>query len=168
MKKLKFFAPILIILMMLTACQQENIFEDQIDLIPGESEVELRSQNPVPFHASFTSTVVSILPNPEECGEDSPALHLVQSVSGNATHMGNISGSVTSCVIPLVIIFNGKVTLIAANGDELFFEQTGPGALEIIGGTGRFDEASGSVTTSFEVIVPGSVFSSQFDGEIQY
>ena len=172
MKKLKLFIPLLVILMVLPGCQKENTFEDRVNLkeqvILDNQVAETRNPHPRPFHASFTSTVVSTLPNPVVCGEDFPGFNLIQSLSGNATHMGNISGSISSCVIPFVIIFNGEVTLVAANGDKLFFEQTGPGALEIYDGTGRFAGATGSVTSSFEIIVPGSVFASEFDGEIYY
>ena len=172
MKKLKLFIPLLIILMVLPACEKENTFEDQVTLneqvIFDDQVAEARNLNLRPFHATFTSTVVSFQPNPEVCGEDSPARNLIQSVSGKATHMGNISGSISSCVIPKVIIFNAEITLVAANGDELFFERSGPGAFEINDGTGRFAGATGSVIGSFVVIVPGSVFTGQLDGRIQY
>ncbi len=155
-------------LMALTACQKDNItVEEQNGAYP---EVLALKKHPVPFHAEFISTVLSANPNPAVCnGMGAPTFNLLQSLEGNATHMGNITGSISSCITPPTTIFNGEVTFEAANGDLLYFEQTGPLTFDINGGTGRFEDASGSITGGFVLIGTNPImFSNEFNGEIQY
>ena len=169
MKKLTYYIPLLFLTMALTACQKENIIQDQTDAQP---EVLALKKHPVPFHAEFVSTVLSADPNPEVCdGMEAPVFNLLQSLEGKATHLGKITGSVSSCInpVPPPTIFNGEVTFIAANGDELYFFQTGPLSFDINGGTGRFEDATGSITGFFERIsADPTQFYNEFNGEIQY
>ncbi len=185
MKKLIFLTPLLIIFLILTACQKENtldnqvILDEQVILDNQEGEAVLRKKkHPVPFHATFISTEDFFGPDPI-CGEGPPPsnLLLTQTLSGNATHMGNISGDISSCadISPLFndppeppILFNGFTTLVAANGDSLFIVgNANPVMIE--GGTGRFDDAAGWVNIFYEEIPPDSgMFESYFEGEIQY
>jgi hypothetical protein len=81
--------------------------------------------------------------------------------SGQLAHIGSYTGQSTEQFIPTsatTFSFAGTVTLVAANGDELFASFTGSGAFTsattststntftITGGTGRFDGASGTLT----------------------
>jgi hypothetical protein len=168
MKKLKFFIPLLAILMALTACQKENIVEDQTQ----NQEVFKLKKHPVPFHAEYISTVLSTNPNPEVCdGMGAPVFNLQSTLEGTATHMGNIIGSISSCIDPTTnpaTIFNGEVVFEAANGDLLYIFG-GSNPLEINGGTGRFENATGWVNSTFELIGTNPLtFSETMDGEIQY
>ncbi len=169
MKKLKFFIPLLALMTALSACQKENLTQEQMDTQP---EVLALKKHPVPFRAEFVSTVLSTAPNPEVCdGMGAPVFNLLQSLEGTATHLGNITGSVSSCIDPVAgVIFNGEVVFVAANGDELYFFQSGPLAFDINGGTGRFEDAMGSITGFFELINPGPPlqFYNEFNGKIQY
>ena len=156
--------------LVLSGC--ENPMTDGISA--EEMEVELRSpkkKHPVPFAATFSSKVLILppQPNPARCGTGFPLLNVEQTLSGNATHLGKITGTVSSCVdvstspptFPDV-----KFTLEAANGDLLYIEGVG-GPTEIVGGTGRFEYATGSVTGSFEATGPGE-FLNHLEGEIRY
>lgn len=81
-------------------------------------------------------------------------------VSGNCTHMGKITGEAevhwyVLSLEPLIAIpLSASITLVAANGDELYLTHS-PGSWDpdiqgsvaeytITGGTGRFEGASGS------------------------
>ena len=174
MKKSKILISFLAIFMIINACQKEtHILEDQHDI--NAEQLEWRAKkHPVPFHAEYLSEwlVFPPQPDPAVCGTGAPVVNLRSSGSGHATHMGNIAASTSSCIDPTTTpptIFNGEVTLTAANGDELYIFQTigTQNQLEIFGGTGRFEDATGSVTGRFEVIAPGVVMN-YLDGEIQY
>lgn len=164
MKKLRFFFPILTIFMVFTACQKDNInVEDQDNAYP---QILALKKHPVPFHAEFISTVVPpVAPDPAVCGTGFPVVHISQTLEGNATHMGNINGTISSCANVSTsppTLFNRSFTLVAANGDLLYIYE-----FVITGGTGRFEGATGSVVGSF-VPLGGGQFDSVLDGEIQY
>jgi hypothetical protein len=107
------------------------------------------------FHNS--SGYGSVIVNPEECGDFSPPLQLIIDGGGTATHLGlytvinkvciDIDGNFLSPVL-------GFMT--AANGDEIHSIMGNPYPdmdnppnvyfpYTIIGGTGRFDGASGHI-----------------------
>ena len=74
---------------------------------------------------------------------------------GHATHLGRYTASAVIANTPGdPPTFDGDITMVAANGDELYFHYSGvttqivpiregEGAYEITGGTGRFEGASG-------------------------
>jgi len=69
-------------------------------------------------------------------------------VSGEATHLGQFTGYGSGAFNPVTGLILGEMTLIAANGDELWLEleawgTEGPAHITIVGGTGRFEYASG-------------------------
>ena len=88
-----------------------------------------------------------------------PVLVGTTTASGHASHMGAVSGISTDCAAPYGNTFvfnNGKLTLTAANGDELHGNYSGSlsptatppinsiaGSYQVTGGTGRFSGASG-------------------------
>lgn len=114
----------------------------------------------VPFSARLT-TQEQIGPNPAQC-QSVPYLAGLTSGSGQATHLGQVTGTAQDCIAPPAAGYtytfsNGKLTLIAANGDELRATYAGTlnptsvppifavtGTYQITGGTGRFTNASGS------------------------
>jgi len=107
--------------------------------------------------------------------------HLIGAVptgSGTATHLGQWTVTGTVHYIPDsdgVLHSSGAATLIAANGDKLNFEIDGildpvaavdQGVFRFVGGTGRFEGASGTsnfvvsinpVTGGFELTVVGKI-----------
>ncbi|NNC91665.1 MAG: hypothetical protein HKN80_04155 [Acidimicrobiia bacterium] len=76
---------------------------------------------------------------------------------GKATHMGRVEATWVQCAVGDSGGFVGQVgTLVAANGDEVFLKADNPTGLStyeaaIVGGTGRFEGASGLLDLSFVV-----------------
>lgn len=115
----------------------------------------------VPFKARV-ATQETLLGNPGVCVA-APYLVGTTTGTGNASHMGAITFMATDCVTPGPTSFsfsNGKLTITAANGDELsaiysgtllpipntapFTLYTISGRFTVTGGTGRFSGASGA------------------------
>ncbi|HMB92097.1 MAG TPA: hypothetical protein VKP65_14690 [Rhodothermales bacterium] len=136
----------------------------------------------IPFKSDFFSNGVAV-PDPD-CGAFPPILKNIQDGFGEATHLGRFAFHVTFCqdITDLldgeltegesVPYWNAVGTMTAANGDELWI--TGSGAIlpsdhpdydfefndpfEFVGGTGRFEGASGDVVThSFVDFASGQV-----------
>lgn len=82
--------------------------------------------------------------------------------AGNATHLGHftVTGQVAVNVATGIPV--GTWTLTAANGDRLFLTMSGHGidathgfgAFTIVGGTGRFEDATGSYEQIITFAVP--------------
>jgi hypothetical protein len=117
-----------------------------------------------PFKGSASGAVSGSIP---------PNVLLV-GATGNATHLGNFTRQEV-LVLGADGSFTGTIVFVAANGDELHVDVSGgftgattaAGTYTFTGGTGRFDDATGSAT--FEVDAPdfGHV-SVTFDGTINY
>jgi hypothetical protein len=155
MNKLSLFIPLL--LLILSGCfKTSDNFEEPIH----ETYESSKKANSKPFTATVNFEID--LPDFETCDDD--AVRLGFTHSGNATHMGLISGSFSHCIDDIFnpkSAFNGLGTWIAANGAEVYFEydllievdsNTGQSSVEglytIIGGTGRFSGAAGNGTFS--------------------
>jgi hypothetical protein len=86
---------------------------------------------------------------------DDGVLQIDGVISGQATIAGKLTGSFTYYVNP-DFTFSGTLTKVAANGDEIhetfvgYFDSptTSVGEFTIVGGTGRFANASGGGTFS--------------------
>ena len=107
---------------------------------------------------------------------------------GRLTHLGDSVVHVegTSTLTASGVALAGNATIVAANGDELRSRFSGSGVLtatgvdaivvgEVTGGTGRFDDATGTitdhvvlVTTSFNPPTVTSTATSSFSGTISY
>ncbi|MEO8935478.1 MAG: hypothetical protein ABI277_01550 [Burkholderiaceae bacterium] len=123
------------------------------------STLALAGPTGVPFKASLT-TQEAIHLDPVAC-QSAPFLAGVTTASGQASHLGAVTGSGTDCITPTsaytYMFSNGKLSMIAANGDELRADYSGNlspsatppvfvinGTYRITGGTGRFANASGT------------------------
>jgi hypothetical protein len=113
-----------------------------------------------PFKANLAGEVTFDFGSPK-CFGIGPVLTITESW-GNATHMGRVQADWEHC--PLEVGFtNGELMMIAANGDELHFEYENFTSglsfpMSIVGGTGGFDGASGSVAASAVIdpaFIPG-------------
>ncbi len=77
--------------------------------------------------------------------------------TGRATHMGKVTASQSHCPALDEYIGDGRLTMVAANGDRVFgtydYDPYGPDVIPITitGGTGRFKGASGSLTEVYSV-----------------
>jgi hypothetical protein len=132
----------------------------------------------VPFKASFTETGLS------RTVIDSLHFTEQQTGQGNATHLGNTALSATITVDESPFPTTGcvsasrTVTLVAANGDQLFLTDTGticpqadgslPGtfAWTATGGSGRFRNAGGGGTIAGDNI--NGVITEQWVGTLSY
>jgi hypothetical protein len=111
-----------------------------------------------PFKAAWTE-IITVDLRPESMGMDDIGFYLpftIEFFDARATHLGNCVGTGEGRYY--VFLFGGgadrvigKGTLVAANGDEVDLEwvipnyNEGPesGTISIVGGSGRFEQASG-------------------------
>lgn len=107
----------------------------------------------VPFHMNSIGTEVEFGPHPD-CPEGT--LRLIGAGTGIGTHIGKVTYALRHCADPNATprrFFGGRARQFAANGDELWLDYEGyfvsPTQWEmtetIVGGTGRFEHATGTV-----------------------
>ena len=144
----------------------------------------IASGQDLPFHSSWVSQPGD--PGAVECAEGQfPGRSLLE---GKATHMGKITGDAWACVAytgPLSLqSLSAGVLLTAANGDEVRLEMdpgdpqlwevafteagvviTSAGGFLVVGGTGRFDGATGRVRLASRKVGAGDT-TATLDGTI--
>jgi hypothetical protein len=136
----------------------------------GTSLVYAKSSHQIPFKGSISGTVAFTGPTTA-----------VLSASGNLTHLGHTAyaGDVSDITPTPTGLTNVLVeTLTAANGDTLTFfctevaVETSPGVFQatdqwvVIGGTGRFEGATGQGIADTHVDLNNGTFSKQLTGTI--
>ncbi len=79
--------------------------------------------------------------------------------NGQATHMGRIAAFWSHCPAEPDYVNDGRIRIIAANGDELFgtynydpSSESNDIPITLNGGTGAFAEATGAVVATYNVI----------------
>jgi len=100
-------------------------------------------------------------------------LKTVTNTTGTASHLGRTAATAQHCTPEGADIDGGRATLVAANGDEVHLEYAGTVApvvtqttpidtvivaetpYEIVGGTGRFDGATGEGDMTVELLFKG-------------
>lgn len=186
MKNLSF---ILLCVLFFAACDSS----DDLASPYRNSSIGQRSEQPRPFEATLSG---ALDPNsaPTACTGDLPGLALLDySISGNATHLGNLNAELTTlhhdnCNLSFetaLLTTSVSGQLVSANGDLIYYTGddvinvfnllTGSGTTGTIngtwtisGGTGKFENASGSFTISGEVDFTTFSFSVEADGTITY
>jgi len=177
MKTLKFLFPGLIVLGMVAACEltsEEISIENTILADNIQTENLGSSGDPgggmikVPFKAKFFTKRSFEDDGIGKCTEDPFFDFNLQIGGGQGTHLGKFNVSLWFCGAGLDYK-NGEGVFVAANGDELYFNVPSPGEVghvllfdhpfyeamfqdpfSFIGGTGRFEGASGGgYTNSF-------------------
>ena len=180
---------LLLLFMFMTGCDKEGI-----PPIVMDQEIELRS-NPHPRPLTGSIDLVSYneldlnLCSALEC-----ELFGISRGSGNLTHLGLTTGGTKACAdqpvfdpFPNLIsyrVYNQSSNYISANGDELCLDLMEPYILEkdtptsdyrfgtghfvIVGGTGRFSDASGTVDVEITQYIPTSEVHVEVDGTIIY
>jgi hypothetical protein len=155
-----------------TSCQKEANLGGE-DLLNSRSTPN--QQNEVPFTGDFITSAVFLSGPPL-------LLHRITG-TGNATHLGNATFLVEATLnvsTPPPFGVTGTGTFTAANGDQFYttiaglVTPTGPttqrGELThtIIGGTGRFQNASGSFLAIALVNSTSATNTVSFNGSINY
>ena len=184
MKNLTFIA---FSVLLLAACQTSS---DEMVTPGATSSIAQRSNQPRTFHANLTGTA-DFTSTPTICSIEAGIGVFDYAISGNATHLGNLIASAsilhheTCSISGLLLTTTVSGDLVASNGDLIsytgediiditnFALNSGPngpitGTWTITGGTGRFEDASGSFTISGLVDFTTFNFTAVADGTITY
>jgi hypothetical protein len=109
-----------------------------------------------PFQATLVGSVHWEYPgaSPSNC----TAVTTLSEGTGQATHLGRVTAAWSHCPTEPDYVMDGRVTLTAASGDHVYGTydyQPGSGEVSpvvVTGGTGRFSEATGTLTLTYWVI----------------
>ena len=133
-----------------------------------------------PMHGGYT---VGVVPVEQRCGPN--ALTIGFEGAGIATHLGRMQGTGSNCTTfdlatGAVPIWDGLATFVAADGSSISLSYEGAQAAPVAGratvastfvvlsGTGRFEGATGSWTSSGVLDFATGQFSGTFSGWISY
>jgi hypothetical protein len=127
-------------------------------LVDANAEDHMRREGTegsmLPFKARYTFHFVS---GPVEACSVAGFFRTYGAGEGTGTHLGHFSVTASQCGLPGGITEGGRGTYTAANGDLLYFTYTGrtsrtgftvnlSSSGTFVGGTGRFEGATGSAT----------------------
>jgi hypothetical protein len=132
------------------------------------------------MHGSYT---VAVVPVEQRCGPD--ALTIAFDGVGIATHLGRMEGTGSNCTTldlgtDAVSLWDGHATFVAADGSSVSMTYAGgqdapvdgratvASTFTVISGTGRFDGATGSWTSSGVIDFTTGQFGGSFSGWISY
>ena len=133
-----------------------------------------------PMAGHFT---VAVVPVEQRCGPN--ALTIGFEGTGNATHLGRMTGTGSNCTelslgTGAVAIWGGTATFVAADGSSVTVTYEGAQEAPVAGaataitentvvsGTGRFAGADGSWTTTGTIDFTTGFFTGAFDGWIGF
>lgn len=185
MKNLSLIA---LFLMVLASCEQANEVVSPETLSP----IGQRSQQPRPFNADVSGSL-DLTSAPTACTGDLPLALLDYTLSGNATHLGNMDADLSilhhdDCDLSfatMLLTTSVSGQLAAADGDLVYYTgddvinvfnlltgsgPNGPitGTWTITGGTGRFEGATGTLTLDGLVDFTTLNFTAEVEGNITY
>ena len=176
MKKIMHMAAIATILLAFAACQKDSTSVSN----SGQDETTLKKKAVTrPFSAHTTGTIAIVYSEENECYPNFAQTQFIG--SGTGTHIGNHTSEWYVCADEqggLHGAFYGTFT--AANGDKIFFSQPDPtvftidengnvtGYFDIVGGTGRFENATGHIDTYGVDDFVNMTFDISGDGYITY
>jgi hypothetical protein len=126
---------------------------------------------------------ISVVPVEQRCGAN--ALTIGFEGVGIATHLGRMSGTGSNCTsfsltTEAVPIWDGRATFVAADGSSITMAYEGAqdapvngtataaNTFTIVSGTGRFEGASGSWTSSEVIDFTTGIDRGSFSGSISY
>lgn len=154
--------PLTVLILLLFACQSDDLYDTTNTLL--EENFTKSVLVDVPFKADFSVWDESDYTD-DRCG-GSPNFFLTMNGSGNITHLGITDVTFTFCFDASTGVYTDtNATFVAANGDELYAEvpigyiipneednsdyyQTKfNDPMYFVGGTGRFEDASGEAMT---------------------
>lgn len=175
----KVFYLLLVSGLIFSGCVKDSEFMKESETVSDQSK---KATTLKPFKGtliSFPAESVNLTCN---CGEVPP---LFIQGSGNISQMGLVQTDGVSCAIPQPWGFSvdGCVSLVAANGDEVYAEvdpydlifdttcfckANGTTFGQIVGGTGKFANAVGEVDINVELDLATFKFTVNLDGGISY
>ena len=139
---------------------------------PAQSGTEL------PFSGSFTIATTGVLNCPPTCPPTTVRINGIE--EGSATYLGRFTAVSVDVVDLAAATSTGTFDFTAANGDQLFTTTIGhddefqpPNNLAavivatIMGGTGRFEEATGTLTIRFAGILDFASGTSSGSGSLE-
>ena len=128
----------------------------------------------VPFKAQYTFRTVA---GPvEPCGTSGRNRTWVEG-EGNGTYLGKFAVNLSQCGLAGGVLADGRGSFVAANGDLLHFTYTGQttrngnlitfvSLVQFVGGSGRFEDASGTATTLGSIDLVTGATAAEWDGMI--
>lgn len=146
---------------------------------PGQTLAQSGTQ--LPFSGSFTGESSSVINCPPTCPPTTLTINGVR--KGTATHLGAFTATIEDAVDLATATATGTFNLTAANGDQLFTMTSGgedefippnvsrvTSIATVVGGTGRFANASGTFTVRYSGVIDfaagTSSESGSFEGQI--
>lgn len=162
-----------------SGCVKDSEFMEESEMEQIESK---KAKKLKPFKGTLISYPAESVDLSCDCGGVPP---LFIQGSGDISQMGEVQSDGVSCAIPQPWGFSvdGCVSLVAANGDEVFAEvdpydlifdttcfckANGTTYGQITGGTGRFANAAGEVDIEVELDLATFKFTVNLDGGISY
>lgn len=111
----------------------------------------------LPFRASLAGEVSWSFPGTSPSGCANVTTHT--QATGQATHLGRVAAIWSHCPAQPGYVLDGRMILVAANGDELYgvydYDPTSESnriPVTLTGGTGRFADATGLVVATYNII----------------
>jgi len=176
MKRIMNFAAIAVLLFSVASCQKDDASSASNS---DKGENTLKNDVTRPFSAHSTGTIAFVFSEENECFPNFAQVQFVG--SGTGTHIGNHTSEWFVCSNQqggLEGAFTGTIT--AANGDEIYISQPDPsvftidelgnvtGEFDIVGGTGRFEDATGHFNTTGVDDFANMTFDIYSEGTITY
>lgn len=152
--------------LVLAGCEQAGLKVDSIGSITAPSSLSMKAVD-VPFSGVVTGEAVfDFVTNPKACAS---TFTTITTAKGPASHMGLTTWQSQHCVGAAGQLLDAELVLTAANGDEVHATYTGScagtgvigelitcsGNILVSGGTGRFENASGTAELSGAIVFEG-------------
>ena len=154
------------------SCQKETLSPEE-EIASSMNSNKGNNENPVPFIGDYVTTAVFV---------QGPAVQRITGI-GQATHLGQstfVANATVNFSTPPPFAIAGTATFTAANGDEFYTQFTGTttptgngtsrGIINhtMIGGTGRFENSTGSLTGIALVNAANPTNTVSYTGTINY
>ena len=172
-------AIILSVCVFAAACSGQGLDSPASPTAASGAAPQTQAQNgtQLPFRGSYTGNTTGVVNCPPACP---PTLLILSgSYTGEATSLGRFTATSAEQVILATATSTGTFTFTAANGDQLFTETVGSEdefippntsrvtmTATIVGGTGRFAAATGTITLRFAGVIDFASGTSSLTGSL--
>ncbi|MGD2070244.1 MAG: hypothetical protein PVI57_16330 [Gemmatimonadota bacterium] len=168
-KTTRWLPPLFLALALATACSEGDPLTPTGDLEAVRSGATAWGASMRPLTQSSRGTMAAV-------GPCAGGVRFAAAGTGNATHVGRFEIDLEWCMDPVGgAILGGEAAIRAANGDRIVMSLGGQATsatslrmvAAIIGGSGRFEDASGRITVDV-ILGAGGRWESTGRGEISY